>query len=152
MDIRSPFYRFSPDSVGRLVWREAVGLPITPADVQRVVEATCDAMSDPLVRRYAERVQSGEIRNRGRPKKEYPPLLFVETLYEIRKEEIWERRRWEESGRGRVRGDLEPCFEAAEYVARFCRLASDRGLLNWMSQERKRVVDHAERSRAFFMK
>ena len=150
MDMRSPFYRFSPDSVGRLVWREAVGLPITPADVQRVVEATCDAMSDPLVRRYVERVQSGEIRiNRGRPKKEYPPLLFVETLYEIRKEEIWERRR---SGKPEAPSHWEPCFEAAEYVARFCRLASNRGLLNWMSQERKRVVDRAERSRAFFMK
>ena len=150
MDRRSPWYYFSRDSVGSLRRREARGEPLTPEDIQRVVDATPDAHSNPELAVFVERVHSGDIRaRRGRPRKEYPPLPIIDFLYEERKDEIWACRRLH---RARVRGDFEPCVEAAEYVARTLRLASGRALLNWRSEQNRLIDIRYERHRRFFMK
>lgn len=153
----SPWYYFSPEGIGSLAFREWMGETICTEDVQRVVDANPQSVSDERLAAFVARVFTGEIKprkiRRGRPKADRSGRLFLYyTHYETRRHEIKAMQ---------CRGELpkplpsflSPCQQAAEDVAREWRLPFDwRTFANWLSLEKKKVMAHSERSRAFFVK
>lgn len=149
----SPWYHFSPEGIGSLALREAVGEPIYIEDVQRAIDANPDAISTPELQQWVRRLNAGEFkRRRGRPRADrYATMLLAPVLYEDIRRELWEARRADPTYYHKLT-DLEPCRQAAEQVTRiFGFHCTPEAFLNAVTQSKRDNFAHSKRSRAFFM-
>jgi len=139
MDPDSIFYRFHPESIGWLHRRHEHGDEITEADLKRIFEADPAAWLDPLMQDYVKRALTEKLpRKKGRkPMSAAQRLRIFMAAFDIdeRTAEIREERR---SGKvKRLRGDLEPCVQAADDVGPQWGLPGGRSLLNQISALKK---------------
>ena len=137
MNPESPFYWFDERSPGWLVTRERLqGLPVRPADVNRILDVNPEAATDPVMRRYLARLAAGDLRPRkGRPRaRRLIRILAADILVDERAREIWAERK---ANSTRARDDLTPKQQAAEELARAWK-SSGLSLLNAISAQRKK--------------
>ncbi len=111
---------------------------VTKADLDSIEAAFPAATKGPLFAYHCARAEAGTLRRRpGRSRRttaEY--LRFWHARFEIEEEveRIWALRRT--GALKRSRGDLEPCVQAAESVARRLKLpCGGRSLLSRLSKE-----------------
>lgn len=124
MQSLSAYDVFTPRHTAWLHRQVEEGLDITEADLDSIEAAFPKAMEDPMFADHRAKAKAGMLRRRrGRKKQTIPEYLRLwAARFEMDDEIqlIWDERR---SGkRPRVRGDLDPCFQAAETVARRYRL------------------------------
>jgi hypothetical protein len=153
MDRGSPWYYFSPEGIGSLGRREAIGERIYIDDVQRVIDANPDAISSPALQPWVRRLKAGEFKcRRGRPRADrHARMVLAPVLYEDIRQDIWEARRGAPAYCRKLT-DLEPCRQAAEQVIRiFGFHCTPEAFLNAMTKAKRDNFVHSERSRAFFM-
>jgi len=120
----SVFDVFTPRHTAWLHRQAEKGLDIMEADLDSIEAAFPKAMEDPMFANYRAKAEAGTLcRRRGRKKQTIPEYLRLwAARFEMDDEIqlIWDERR---SGkRPRLSGDLDPCFQAAEIVARRYRL------------------------------
>jgi hypothetical protein len=119
-----PYQMFSPIHLAWLDRHDAKRLDITAADLDSIEHHQPDAVIDPLFAKCRALANAGKLRRRpGRkPGTTVDYLTLWYARFEILDEmtAIYERRR---SGKARrCRSDREPCYQAAETVARRMRL------------------------------
>lgn len=129
---------FTPIHPAWLYRQHAKKLDVTPTDLDSIESAFPAAAKDPLFIEYRHRANSGTLRRRpGRKPLTIPQLLRLwaaRFAIEDEMEAIWAKRR---SGAStRARGDVEPCYQAAEIVARRFRFpCTGEWLLKRLSKE-----------------
>lgn len=137
MEHDTPFQLFSPIHLAYLYRMDEKGLQIVPSDLDSIEAACPDAARDPLFADYRARFQAGTIRRRpGRKPITIPTRLrywAMRFAFEDETAAIWAKRRSGEAPR--VRGDREPCYQAAEIVIeRFGLYCTPETLLNRLSR------------------
>lgn len=124
MQALTAYQMFSPIHVAWLHRRREHRLDVSSADLDSIEAESPDAINDPLFADYRSRANAGKLhRRRGRkPMSNAEYLRLWHARFEIldEVEAIHERRR--NGSDPRMPGDLEPCFQAAETVARRMRL------------------------------
>jgi len=117
---------FSPIHLAWLYGGEKFELDMVAADLDSIEANFPEAIHDPLFADYRRRARAGTLRRRpGRkPNSRACWLRLQYASFEIDDEmqAIWARRR--SGNHARNRSYLEPCFEAAETVARRMRFGS----------------------------
>lgn len=127
---------FSPIHVAWLHRQVRDGLEVTAADLDSIEAAQPEAIHDPLFAEYRRKADSGKLYRKRGPK----PLTNVQFLrlwqarFDILDEMEAIRSRRGSGAASRCRGDLEPCYQAAETVARRFRMhISGRSLVKKLS-------------------
>ena len=139
MEALSIYDLFSPRHTAWLHRQYAKKLEVTKDDLDSIEAAFPRATLDPLFAEYRARSDAGTLRRRpGRKARSIPVYLRLwAARFEIEDEmqSIWDKRR---SGDvPRIRSDFEPCFQAAETVARRFRLpCTGQTLLKRLYKER----------------
>ena len=128
---------FSPIHLAYLYRMHEKGLQIVPSDLDSIEAACPDAAGDPLFADYRARFEAGAIRRRpGRKPMTIPGRLRYWAMQFALEDEtaaIWAKRRSGEARR--VRGDREPCYQAAEIVIeRFKLYCTPETLVNRLSK------------------
>ena len=115
----SPHYQFDPSSPGWLRRKHEKSEPILAEEVIRIAEADPANFADSLVQHYMLRVAKRELMpRRGRKPGGVAraiKLTIADVMIEDRAAEIKDERR--RNGRKHVRGDLEPCRQAAAEIS-----------------------------------
>ncbi|WP_157082596.1 hypothetical protein [Sphingomonas asaccharolytica] len=140
-------YQFDPNSPGWLHRKHEKNKrrrkgekedPIRASEVLRVIESDPAAFLDPIVQHYAtlalkRKLKSSRGRKRGGVSRAIK-LAIADVMIEDRAAEIRAERK--RSGQKHVRGDLEPCRQAAEEVSRFLSFnMTGPALLNAISKD-----------------
>lgn len=119
----NPYQLFSPIHLAWLYRRREKGLDVTAGDLDSIESNQPEAVNDPLFAECRALADAGKLyRRRGRKpaSPEKGLLCFARFCILDEMESIYARRR---AGlEQRVRGDFEPCYLAAETVARRMRL------------------------------
>jgi hypothetical protein len=134
----SPYFDWTPASVGWLHRKHRDGTPVFNEEVIGILGADISAAADPVMQRYILPAMKGELpASRGRRPGGVVraiKLLIAKVLIEDRAAEIKAERRL--SGQKHRRGDLEPGRQAAGEVARFLGFhITEAALLNAISKD-----------------
>lgn len=123
MSATNPYQLFSPIHLAWLYRRREKGLDVTASDLDSIERHQPGAVDDPLFAECRALANAGKLyRRRGRkPASPENGLLWFARFWILDEMEAIRARRRAGLER-RQRGDREPCYEAAEVVARRMRL------------------------------